>query len=172
MSESRQRFLKGTDHKDRFTNDEQSDRFTCPQGQALHFVRIQHANGVPLRLYRASGAICQACPAFRVCTRTEEIGRSLAIGPHDAVLSRHRAGMSPSAAKEAHRLRKHLVEPVFGIIKEQLRARRFRLRRLTNVEAESTMFATAFNLRTLWRVWNSPRSSTHPFHGPKPCPVS
>ena len=74
VSESRQRFLKDPYHKDRFTYDEHSDSFTCPQGQTLEFVRIQHANGVPLRLYRASGAVCQACPAFRTCTRAKEIG--------------------------------------------------------------------------------------------------
>ena len=119
VSEARQRFLKDPYHKDRFTYDEQSDSFTCPQGQTLAFVRIQHANGVPLRLYRASGAVCQACPAFRVCTRAKEIGRSLAIGPHDAALRRHRAWMATSAAKQAYKLRKQLVEPVFGIIKEQ-----------------------------------------------------
>ena len=128
VSESRRRFLKDPYHKDQFTYDEQSDSFTCPQGQTLHFVRIQHANGVPLRLYRASGAVCQACPAFGVCTRAREIGRSLAVGPHDAVLRRHRAWMATSAAKEAYRLRKQLVEPVFGIIKEQQMARRFLLR--------------------------------------------
>ena len=171
VSEARQRFLKDPYHKDRFTYDEHSDSFTCPQGQTLAFLRIQHANGVPLRLYRASGAVCQECPAFRVCTRAKEIGRSLAIGPHDTVLRRHRAWMSTSVAKEAYRLRKQLVEPVFGIIKEQQGARRFLLRGLASVAAEWTMLATAFNLRTLYRVWNSSRSLSPLFHGPKPCPV-
>ena len=119
VSEARQRFLEDPYHKDRFTYDEQSDSFRCPQGQTLAFVRIQHANGVPLRLYRAAGAVCQTCPAFRACTRAKEIGRSLAIGPHDEVLRRHRSWMSTSAAQEAYRLRKQLVEPAFGIIKEQ-----------------------------------------------------
>ena len=41
VSEARQRFLKDPYHKDRFTYDEQSDSFTCPQGQTLAFVRIQ-----------------------------------------------------------------------------------------------------------------------------------
>ena len=172
VPEARQRFLEDPYHKDRFTYDEHSDSLTCPQSQTLHFVRIQHTNGVPLRLYRASGAVCQACPAFRVCTKAKEIGRSLAIGPHDAVLRRHRAWMSTSAAKEAYGLRKQLVEPVFGIIKEQLGARRFLLRGLANVAAEWTMLATAFNLRALCRAWSSPHSFSHPFHGPKPCPVS
>ena len=172
VSEARQRFLEDPYHKDRFTYDEHSDSFRCPQGQTLAFVRIQHANGVPLRLYRAAGAVCQACPAFRACTRAKEVGRSLAIGPHDEVLRRHRSWMSTSAAQEAYRLRKQLVEPAFGIIKEQQGARRFLLRGLVNVAAEWTMLATAFNLRTLWRVWSSSRSFSHPFHGPKPCAVS
>ena len=171
VSEARQRFLKDPYHKDRFIYDEHSDSFTCPQGQTLAFVRIQHANGVPLRLYRTSGAVCQACPAFRACTKAREIGRSLAIGPHDAVLRRHRAWMSTSVAKEAYRLRKHLVEPVFGIIKEQQGARRFLLRGLTNVAAEWTMLATAFNLRTLWRTWRS-RAFIQLPHGPSLRPAS
>ena len=55
--------------------------------------------------------------------------------------------MSTAAAKEAQRLRKQLVEPVFGIIKEQQGARRFLLRGLSNVTAEWTLLVTAFNLR-------------------------
>ena len=47
VSEARQRFLEDPYHKDRFTCDEHSDSFRCPQGQTLAFVRIQHANGVP-----------------------------------------------------------------------------------------------------------------------------
>ena len=171
VSESRQRFLKDPYHKDQFIYDEQSDSFTCPQGQTLAFVRIQHANGVPLRLYRASGAVCQACPAFRVCTRAKEIGRSLAIGPHDAVLRRHRAWMATSAAKEAYKLRKQLVEPVFGIIKEQQGARRFLLRGLVNVAAEWTVLATTFYMRTLWRTWRS-RAFIQLPHGPNLHPAS
>ena len=95
----------------------------------------------------------------------------LGVGPHDAVLRRHRAWMATSAAKEAYRLRKQLVEPVFGIIKEQQMARRFLLRGLVNVAAEWTMLATAFNLRTLWRAWRS-RTFIQLPHGPNLHPAS
>ena len=162
VSEARQRFLKDPYHK---------DRFNCPQGQSLPFVHIQHVNGGPLRLYRAAGAVCQACPALRACTKARKIGRSLAIGPHDELLRRHRAWMSTPQAKEGHRLRKRLVEPVFGIIKEQQGARRFLLRGLANVAAEWAMLATAFNLRTLWRVWSALPSYSNPPHRPKSSPV-
>ena len=75
--------------------------------------------------------------------------------PHDVALRRHRAWMETEEAKQAYGLRKQLVEPVFGIIKEQLGARRFLLRGLANVKAEWTVLATAFNLRTLWKAWRS-----------------
>ena len=77
----------------------------------------------------------------------------MAIGPYDAALRRHRVWMSTDEAKDAYKQRKPLVEPVFGIIEEQLAARRFLLRGMVNVSAEWTLLATAFNLRTLWRVW-------------------
>ena len=89
-----------------------------------------------------------------VCTKSKEFGRSVTIGPYDAALRRHRVWMSTNnEAREVYKRRKPLVEPVFGIIKEQLAARRFLLRGFANVSAEWTLLGTAFNLRTLWRVW-------------------
>lgn len=56
--------------------------------------------------------------------------------------------------------RKEMSEPTFGILKDQMNARRFLLRGLANVNAEFNLLATAFNLRTLWRIWSkSGRSS-------------
>ena len=77
----------------------------------------------------------------------------MAIGPYDAALRRHRVWMSTNEARDAYKRRKPLVEPVFGIIKEQLGARRFLLRGRANVSAEWTRLGTAFNLSALWRVW-------------------
>ena len=48
VSESRQRFLKDPYHKDQFTYNEPSYSFTCPQGQTLKSIRIQHTNGSPI----------------------------------------------------------------------------------------------------------------------------
>lgn len=87
-----------------------------------------------MRLYRAYGSVCRKCPAFGVCTKDRRKGRVLEIGPHDAVLRRHRAWMETTEAKQAYRLRQQLVEPVFGILKEQLGARRFLLRGLASVK--------------------------------------
>ena len=165
MPETSQRQSRGHPyHKDRFAYDESSDSFMCPQGKALPFERIHiSSKGAHFRFYRAPGAVCRACPAFGVCTKSKN-GRNVSVGPYDAALRRHRAWMATSAAKEVYKLRKQLVEPVFGIIKEQRAGRRFLLRGLANVAAEWTVLATAFNLRTLWRVWRY-RGFGHVFGG-------
>ena len=61
--------------------------------------------------------------------------------------------MDTDAARSRYRRRQELSEPTFGILKEQMNARRFLLRGMVNVRAEFNLLATAFNLRTLWRVW-------------------
>ena len=62
--------------------------------------------------------------------------------------------MATPETKVSYRRRKELSEPTFGIMKEQMGFRRFLLRGLDNIKAESFMVATAFNLRSLYRVWH------------------
>ena len=144
-------------HKDRFIYDADSDTYRCPQGQVLSLVRGRFARKTKKRMYQTSKHICQACPVAGACLTRGSPSRSLAISPYDAALRRHRAWMATDEARSAFKKRKELVEPVFGIIKEQQGLRRFLLRGLANVAAEWTLLATAFNLRTLWRVWSARR---------------
>jgi transposase len=142
--------------KDAFIYDQEMDTFTCPKEQTLRFVGEKHRKGRPVtRVYRASPNICLACPAFGVCTTDRLHGRMLEIGPHELVLRNHRTWMATAEAKTAYRQRKQLPEPTFGILKEQQGARRFLLRGIERVRAEWTLLVTAFNLRTLYRIWAS-----------------
>jgi transposase len=144
-------------HKDRFVYDAETDTYTCPQGQPLTFHgMVARGKGKPPdRKYRASKTACAACPVRDQCTTSTTKGRSIAISPDDAQLRAHRAVMATEVARTAYRRRKTLPEPTFGILKEQQGARRFLLRGLTNVQAEWSLLATAFNLRTLARIWQT-----------------
>jgi transposase len=144
-------------HKDRFTYDPETDTVTCPRGRTLTFHgRVSRGPGRPPdRKYRASQAACDACPVRAKCTTSTTKGRSIAISPHDAALRAHRALMATDAARTAYRRRKTLPEPTFGILKDRHGARRFLLRGLANVQAEWTLLAVAFNLRTLARIWRT-----------------
>ena len=61
--------------------------------------------------------------------------------------------MQTEEARGLYSRRRELSEPTFGILKDQMGGRRFLLRGSANVRAEFTLLATAFNLRSLWRVW-------------------
>lgn len=154
MPEAQQQALKHPYHKDAFAYDAASDSYTCPQGYRLHFLRIKRRARRPVaRLYRGDAAHCRACPAFAACAKGRASGRTLETGPEERSLRWHRARMARAEAKALLKQRQWLVEPTFGILKEQHGARRFLLRGLEKVRAEWSLLATAFNLRTLWRIW-------------------
>ena len=141
-------------HKDQFPYDPVSDTVTCPKGQRLRFASVVQRTGrEPVRRYRSTGAVCRACPAFGRCTTDARHGRSVEIGPWEDLLVQHRALMATAEAKRIYAQRKQLVEPVFGIQKEQQGARRFLVRGRAAVEAEWRLLAATFNLRTLARLW-------------------
>ena len=153
MPEAQARALAKPYHKDAFTYDAESDTYVCPETQTLSFVREKRdRKGRLTRQYRAAAAICRVCPAFGVCTRDTK-GRSLEVGPDEALLREQRKRMADPVARAAYARRKELIEPTFGILKEQQGARRFLLRGLENVKSEWLFLAAAFNLRTLVRLW-------------------
>jgi hypothetical protein len=158
MPESQDKALQKPYHKDNFIFDSNTDSYLCPGGQILRFIRMKLVRNTNMRIYRGHCAICRQCPAFGTCTKNKHHGRELQIGEYEAELRRHRVWMKTAEAKKAYKPRKELIEPTFGLIKEQMGIRSFLLRGLTNVRAEGCFIATAFNLRTLygvWKVWGS-----------------
>jgi transposase len=148
---------QGPYFKDRFLYQPETDSYVCPEGQILHFRGLRQNKRLPsnqYRVYRVSRTVCRACPAYGICTKDKHGGRALWIGSSDRLLNEHRQWMKTDEARSLYARRQQLIEPVFGILKEQLGARRLLLRGLVNVSAEFTLMATAFNLRTLSRVWN------------------
>ena len=147
-------------HKDNFRYDAATDSYICPHGQTLTFRRLtERPEHLPAREYRCPGRVCRACPAFGTCTKDKN-GRTLKLIADEPVLRAQRARMAQSDAQALYLRRKELAEPAFGILKEVQAARRFLLRGLAAVQAEWSLLATAFNLRTLWRVWRRRPAAT------------
>jgi transposase len=70
---------------------------------------------------------------------------------------RMRARLRSEAGQARYRRRQALVEPVFGVLKEQRGMRRFRLRGLEKVGVETALACMAFNLTRMWTMTNTPR---------------
>ncbi len=65
---------------------------------------------------------------------------------------RMRRKLRSPTGQGTYRRRRELIEPLWGVLKEQRGMRRFRLRGLAKVAIEFTFAATALNLTRLWRV--------------------
>jgi transposase len=145
-------------HRAAFRYDEDTDTFTCPQGQSLRHIGLKRRPGRdPARLYGGIAAICRSCAAFGTCTTSRQHGRTLSLHPQEALVQAHRAWLATETAQAAQARRKTLIEPAFGILKEVQRLPRFLLRGLANVTAEWQVLAASFNLRTLARRWAAGR---------------
>ena len=149
-------------HKDRFTYQPETDTYLCPEEEVLSYKNsFKHRNGYVVRRYRARGEVCCACPAFGECTKSNH-GRAIKVSVNESLLQRHRTLMATDWAKSLYRRRKALVEPVFGLLKERHDARRFLLRGRNNVLSEWSLLATAFNLKSLHKMWSPSFQPTPP----------
>ena len=159
MSESQRKALEKPYHKDHFAYDVDRDEYECPEGQRLHHVGVKRRKNRPeTRVYRGRGSVCRECPAFGKCTKDRRQGRAIEVGPHEKELRAYRELMAQQESQDLYKRRKETVEPVFGILKERQGARQFLLRGLSKVAGEWLLLATAFNLRSLWRLWVSLRT--------------
>ena len=153
MAETNDRKLREPYHKDQFTYRPQTDTYLCPRQKVLTYKdTFPHGNGYRVRRYVANSQDCLSCPAFGICTSSEN-GRSIKISQHEPILQRHRQLMATISARKLYRRRSAIVEPVFGLIKEWHGARRFLLRGRRQVTSEWHLLATAFNLKSLHAVW-------------------
>jgi hypothetical protein len=155
MPEANARLQKSPFHKSSFAYSAEEDACACPHGQTLAFrgMQARPGKGYESRRYRAAPGVCRACPAFGECTSSRS-GRTIYITPNEGLLRAHRQMMAKPESKELYSKRKHTIEPVFGILKEQMAARRFLLRGIEGVRAEWSLLAAAFNLRSICRVWS------------------
>ena len=79
--------------------------------------------------------------------------------PGASVTERMRHKLRTVEGRAVYKLRKAVVEPVFGQIKEQRGFRRFRLRGLAKVQAEWQLICATHNLLKLFRSGWSPQSA-------------
>lgn len=74
------------------------------------------------------------------------------VREHSRLVQAMRAKLRSEAGRAIYGLRRGLVEPVFGVLKEQRNGRRFRLRGLEATGVEFCMMALAYNFTRLHRL--------------------
>ena len=129
-----------------FQYDSEKDHYICPQGQILALVSRRTSEQV--LIYKPKAEVCNACPLKSKCTGSKS-GRHIFRSFFQAYLDKAETYRQTEAFLKAMRKRSVWVEPLFGEAKEFHHLRRFRLRRLRNVNIEGVMVAAGQNLKRL-----------------------
>ena len=129
-----------------FEYDEEHDRFICPGEQILV---LKRCNKDGRRFYQGDAEVCGECPyRARCCHSKKDEARTITTDGHEASRRRMRDKMSSDEAKDIYRQRKHIVEPVFGQLKNS-GFRGFSVRGKDKVAGEFALLCAAHNLKKI-----------------------
>jgi transposase len=144
---------KGPFSKSHFHYDAQADVYICPQGERL--VPIAKSKSHAASLHRDTIYRCdpQFCPVRSACTRSRDGRRRIRRPPFEDALMRQKHKQSHPAMGALLRLRKEIVEHIFGIIKAADGFRRFTVRGRQGAQAQWLLVCTGVNLRKLYAYW-------------------
>ena len=135
-----------------FSYDPTQDEFICPAQARLHFeseIRSTTDNGYHTKRRVYACHQCGSCPFKPECTRARG-NRKIRISFR--LLEYRRRARSNLTSEEGQRLRiarSIEVEPVFGIIKQNMNFRRFHLRGQEKVKIEWGLVSIAHNMKKL-----------------------
>jgi transposase len=137
---------KGHFTREDFRYEPNENVYYCPEGKALRY-RGQ-ARGSRGNVYCTTEEQCLGCPQKKLCTTG--LSRRLFIHWEEPARQTVRALASTPDYKRSQRAR-YKVEALFAELKQQIKLRKTRLRRLWNVAEQFYLAATAQNLKRLVR---------------------
>ncbi len=94
---------------------------------------------------------CKKCLKQKYCTKTKDGTRIVKMYPYEKERKVMNEKMQTSRAKEIFKLRKEIVEPVFGDIKENKGITSVLTRGLKTVKTEFNLISTANNISRMHR---------------------
>ena len=142
----RQHQTRGLFIRDAFRYEPKENAYYCPEGKPLHYRGERRSSGGDL--YRSTEAQCRDCPQKKSCTAGPY--RRLFVHWQEPARQTVRSLASTPDYKRSQRAR-YKVEALFAELKQQIKLRKVRLRRLWNVAEQFYLAATAQNLKRLVR---------------------
>ena len=137
---------KGHFTREQFRYESKENVYYCPEGKPLRY-RGQSL-GSQGYLYCSTEAQCHGCPQKKSCT--PGLSRRLFVHWQEPARQTVRALADTPEYKRSQRAR-YKIEALFAELKQQIKLRRVRLRRLWNVAEQFHLAATAQNLKRLVR---------------------
>jgi transposase len=132
--------------RDQFRHAPAENAYYCPEGKPLHYSRLRRrGQGY---IYSSTVVQCRGCPQKQRCTAAPF--RNLVVHWQEPARQIVRSLAGTPAYEHSQRAR-YKIEALFAELKQRMRLRRVRLRRLWNVAEQFLMAATAQNLKRLVR---------------------
>jgi transposase len=136
--------------KKNFSYDVENDRWICPVGRRVEYVGVHYdrQKRKEIRVYR--GTSCRLCSHRRECTKSKDGIRHLKMFPGETAREVMRSKMKTAWGQEIYKLRRQIVEPVLGDIKENKGVRGFLTRGIGAVRGEFNLICAAANIQKIW----------------------
>lgn len=152
LKEQKKKYKQNEFNQANWQYDKENDAYTCPNQQRLvfkyHSVRTDKSGFKrEFKIYECEN--CSGCPFRSSCTKAKEgNNRRLMVNEKWEQQKEYvRAKLSEEKTGLIYRKRKIDVEPVFGLLKANLRFTRFSVRGKSKVENEMGLALMAVNLR-------------------------
>ena len=143
---------KGEFHSDNLHYNKKLDCYYCPMGQPMKFIgeKIEITQtGYKRKLSRYQAQNCKRCPMHGVCHKLNR-NRIIEVSPKLIELRlRARARLNSEKGIFYRKKRPVDVEPVFGMIKQNRKFRRFLLKGIDKITVEFALVALAHNILKL-----------------------
>jgi transposase len=136
--------------KQDFVYQHETDTYRCPAGEQLIWRYTNVEKGLTLNRYWSSN--CGSCAIKARCTPSKQ--RRITRWEHEAVLEKMQRRLDDMP--EAMRVRRSLVEHVFGTIKDWMGRDHFRMRSLRKVGTEMSLHVLAYNIKRAIAVLGAP----------------
>lgn len=127
-----------------FLADVERDILICPAGRELSFSCECQCGSGRYRVYSAHG--CGSCSFRSQCVKSGHGSRRVFISCNEGARQRMREKMSRPGCKLLYELRRQIVEPVFGQMKNNRGFRKLLLRGLSGATAEMALVFLAHNM--------------------------
>jgi hypothetical protein len=137
---------KGRLPRSRFVFEADSNRYRCPQGQYLVFVRRLDQDGKSTLNFRSDRRVCADCPLRERCLPKKTPYREIYRWVHEALAEAHDRRMAQEGAAYMKR-RAGMAEHPFGILKRWCGWDHFLVRGKTKVSGEMNLLMLCYNFK-------------------------
>lgn len=137
--------------KSAFNIDLEANQVTCPQGHTSStFQEVKDDQGRPIKRFVFPRAVCESCPLFARCVRSQTQGRTVTTHYHEGLLQAARQREATPEFEILYRLRPIVERKIAELVDHGLRQARYVGRCKKQLQALWT--AAAVNLKRLFKL--------------------